>query len=169
MCAVPKPASWKFSDSSMRVTYESMISSRNIDSLVMQAQDQFENRSTEPIAKLVGQSFANAFSEELHFRSLVAARMLMRTFTSTEQLASSRHRTRVVLDIIIDVVGATQNELIDALANAKRQCSAQVGLDVKILLKAELKSGTVEHQSSNGSQPRALSAQLKKTTLLSRN
>jgi hypothetical protein len=160
MCAVYKPATWQFSDSSMRFTYESMTSPRNTNSLVMQAEDQFEDGSTEPIAKLVGQCFADAFSEELRLRGLVAGRTVMRTLTSAEELARDRRRTRVVVDVITEASGATQNELIDALASAKQRCSAKVGSDIKILLKAELKSGTLEPGFLANSRPSSLSAEV---------
>ena len=159
MCALYQPATWQFSDSSMRFTYESITSPRNTNSFVMQAQDQFDDGSTEPIAKLVGQCFTDAFSEELQLRGLVAGRTVMRTLTGTETLARDRRRTRVVVDVITEASGATQNELIDALAGAKRRCSAKVGSDIKILLKAELKSETFELGFLTDSRPRSLSAE----------
>jgi len=142
-----KSAIWKFSNPSMRSTYEAMLSPRNADSLVLSSQEQSGDGLAEPIAKLVGQCFSIAFGEELHVRGLIAERMAMRTFIGTEKLDSGRSRTRVELDVIIDVPRATQNELIDALGAAKRKCSAWAGPDIKILLKAELKTGRPELRS----------------------
>jgi hypothetical protein len=136
-----KSAIWKFSNPSVRSTYEAMLSPRNADSLLLSSQEQSGDGLTEPVAKLVGQRFSIAFGEELHRRDLVAERMAMRTFICTEKLDSGRSRTRVELDVIIDVPRATQNELIDALGVAKRKCSAWAGPHIKILLKAELKTG----------------------------
>lgn len=133
-----QPAIWNFSDPSMRSTYETMTVSRNADSLVMQAKD---DGSSEQIAKLVGQYFSAALSEELNLRGLVGGRTVMQTLISTERLPDDRRRTRVELDVITEVPGATHNELIEVLVTAKDKCSVKIGSDTKILLKAELKSG----------------------------
>ena len=132
---------WKFSNPPVRSTYEAMLSPRNGDSLVLSSRDQNGNGSTDPIAKSIGQSFSIAFAGELERRGLIAARVAMQTFIGTEKLGSGRSRTRVEIDVIIEVPRATQNELIEALAVAKHRCSVSVGPDTKILLKAELKTG----------------------------
>jgi hypothetical protein len=154
MCALLKSSIWKFSNPPVRSTYEAMLSPRNGDSLVMSSQNQTGNGSTDPIAKSVGQSFSIAFSEELQRKGLIAERVAMRTFIGTEELRSGRSRTRAEIDVIIEVPRATQNELIDALATAKRRCSAWVGPDIKILLKAELKTGRALELKSLKKSPR---------------
>ena len=148
MCAMLTSSIWKFGNPSVRSTYEAMLSPRNADSLVMSLQDQNGNGSTDPIAKSIGQYLAIAFSEELQRRGLIAERVAMRTFIGAEELGSGRSRTRVEVDVIIEVPRATQNELIDALAAAKRRCWAWAGPDIKILLRAELKTAhTLEVRS----------------------
>ena len=117
-----------------------MLSSRDADSLLMSSQTQNGNASADPIAKSIGQNFWVNFSEELRRRGLIAGRVAMRTFICAEELRNGRNRTRVEIDVIIEVPRASQNELIDALTATKRRCSVWVGPDIKILLKAELKT-----------------------------
>lgn len=143
MCAMFKSSIWKFSNPAVKSTYEAMLSPRNGDSLVLSSQDQIGNESTDPIAKSIGQSFSIAFSEELQRRGLIAERVAMRKFIGTEELRSGGSRTRVEIDIIVEAPRANQNELIDALASAKRRCSVWAGAAIKIVLKAELKTDGV--------------------------
>jgi hypothetical protein len=143
MCAMYKSAIWKFSNPPVQSTYEAMLSPRNAASFVMQSQDQSENGFTDPIAKLIAQSFSIAFSHELQVRGLIAERLAIRTIIGSEGMSDGRSRTRVELDVIAEVPRATQNELIDAVHAAKRKCSHLVGPDIKILLKAELKMNRV--------------------------
>lgn len=150
MSAIYTAPIWKFSDPPVRSSYES-ISPRNVDSPVFESQYQSDDGLTEPIAKLIGQCFLTAFSGELQLRGLIAGRMAMRTSLGIEELRGGRSRTRVELDVVAEVPGATHNQLIDALASAKRRCSADVGLDTKILLKAELKPEAFEPELSTNS------------------
>ena len=131
---------WKFSNPLSRSTCDAMLASRDADSLLMSSQIQNGNTSADPIAKPIGQKFWASFSEELHRRGLIADRVAMRTFICAEELRNGRNRTRVEIDVIIEVPRASQNELIDALTATKRRCSVWVGPDIKILLKAELKT-----------------------------
>lgn len=157
MCAMLKSSIWKFSNAPVRSTYEAMVSPRDAISHVMSAQNQSGNGSTEPVAKLIAECFSIAFSEELEVRGLVAERMAMQTFIGTERLGNGRSRTRVEIDVITEVSRATQNQLIDALASAKRRCSARVGSDIKILLKAELKTNNLGLRSLDKSSRRGSS------------
>ena len=117
-----------------------MLSSRDADSLLLSSQTQIGNASADPIAKSIGQNFWVNFSEELHRRGLIADRVATRTFICPEEPRNGRHRTRVELDVIIEVPRASQNELIEALIFAKRRCSLWFGPNIKIFLKAELKT-----------------------------
>jgi hypothetical protein len=130
---------WKFSNLPVRSIYETMLSPRDDRAMVIQSQDSSGNGFADPIAKLVGQSFLFGFSEELHTLGFIAERLAMRSGIGTEKLREGRNRTRVELDVVVEVPQATQNQLIDALSAAKRKCSAFVGPHVKIVLKAELK------------------------------
>ena len=161
MCAMYQPTIWNFTDPSMRFTYESMISSSSADCFVMQGQDCSDDGSIESIAKSVGQCFSSAVSKELQLRGLLPGRTVLRTLTSTETLPGDRSRTLVELDLITEVPGATHNELIDVLVTAKRKCSSKVGLDIKILLKAELRSGTFDPGFLTDSRLRSLSAEVR--------
>jgi len=157
MCAMYKSAIWKFSNLPVKSIYEAMLSRRHDHAMVIQSQDSSGNGFADPIAKLIGQSFLFAFSEELHFRGLVAERLAMRSGIGTEKLCKGRNRTRVELDVVAEVPRATQNQLIDVLSAAKRKCSVLVGPDIKIVLKAELKMGELQDSVSRAirRQPKA--------------
>ena len=128
----------------MKATYEAMIDDGNHESALMQTDHRSANGSVEETTNLIGQYFSDAFSDELQLRGLVPGRTVMRTLSSTEILSEDHRRTRVELDVITEVFGATHNDLIDVLVSAKRKCSAKIGSDVKILLKAELRSGKLD-------------------------
>jgi hypothetical protein len=131
---------WKFSNPLSRSACGATFSSRNADSLLMSSQTQSGNGLADPIAKSIGQHFWVSFSEELQRRGLIAVRVTMRTFICAEKLRSSRSRTRVEIDAVIEAPLASQNELIEALVAAKRTCSRWFGPNVKVLLKAELRT-----------------------------
>ena len=134
-----KPSIWEFNNPAIK-SYEAMLSLRKGDSVVLSSQGQSEDGSTDPTAKLIGQNFLIALSDELQRRSLITERVVMRTFVGTERIRRRGRRTRVEIDIIIAVPGATKNQLIDALAATKRRCSAWAGPAIKIVLKAELRA-----------------------------
>ena len=115
----------------VRPTRESTLGQPNRD---------WSYRSSGGAINLIGQCFSNAFADELHLRGLVAGRTVMRTLGAAEILEDERYRIRVELDIITAIPGTTHNDLIDIIVSAKRKCSFKIGPDVKIFIKAELRS-----------------------------
>jgi hypothetical protein len=141
MCAMYKPAVWQFTDSAVRSSYDSMPSPIGPDWLVMRSQDRSNSGSKgRAVARVIGECFSISLCEELESRDLPVQRIAIRTVTSTERFRGGNGRTRVELDVIVDVPKATPNQLIDALCAAKRRSVNVNGATVKILMKAELKT-----------------------------
>lgn len=107
------------------------------DWLVMRLQD--GSKASSGRAATVAECFSIALDEELEARGLVAKKVAMRTVTSTERFGRGNRRTRVELDVIVDIRNGAPSQLIEALCAAKQKCAIVVGSAVKILMKAELK------------------------------
>lgn len=149
MGAMYKSVLWTFSNPGVRSTYDALELRHNGASLVVHSADLSTSTSSEPITTLVGQRFSTALSEELYSRGLSAKRVALRKVIKIEKGGRGRNRTRVELDLIAEVPAATQNDLIDALTAAKRKIQNVVGPNVKILLKAELKTKCLPAATSN--------------------
>jgi hypothetical protein len=135
-----KPNIWQFSNSAVRTTYEAMVSPVDADLLAVRSQNLSKLDSADPILNTIGQRFWMALSEELHLRGFAAERIAIQATTATEQLPGTGSRTRVELDVVAQIPKATQSQLIDVLSRAKGKCANLAGPQVKIVLKAELKT-----------------------------
>ena len=134
---------WQFTDSSVRISSEAMLSPLGSDSRALHSESRARNGLTDSVAALIPQQFSVAFSQEMQLRALVVERFAMRSSISLEKRRDGRSRTRVELHIAIDVPDATVNQLIDALLEVKSRCEALAGSDIKIVMKAELQASHV--------------------------
>ena len=140
MRGVYRPLLWEFSGNGVRASFRSAALPSNTDFLVVCSQDGSSQKDLNHLGAQIGDYFSSTLSEELRSRAMVAARIAMHSVTSAPKLREGINRTRVELDLILDIPGANPNDLIDLLTRVKERCCVFAGDGVKILLKAELKT-----------------------------